>query len=219
MLCYPLLRGCICCNETDIEHKMTGCKKHTLKTKWLLICICVSFFTSSKLVAQKITLKTNLLYDATATVNLGAEIGLASQWTLDVTGNYNAWNFSKGRRWRHLMVQPEARYWFCERFNGHFIGLHAHWMKFNIGNVNMPFGLWDATRDNRFEGDLYGGGFTYGHQWLLGIHWNLEAALGIGYARVIYDRYPCKSCGRKLDSGKENYFGPTKAVISLVYLF
>lgn len=183
---------------------------------FLLFLLAGVFFTSK---AQTVGIKTNLLYDATATVNLGAEVGLAPKWSLDVSADYNAWDFSKGRKWRHLMVQPEARYWFCERFNGHFIGLHAHWMKFNIGNVKMPFGLWKNTRDNRFEGDLYGAGFTYGYQWLLGKHWNLEAAVGVGYARVIYDRYTCKSCGRKLDSGKDNYFGPTKAALSLVYLF
>lgn len=198
--------------------KMEG-KSYASKMKRLLICIGMLTLVTDTMVAQRIAVKTNLLYDATATINLGAEFRLSPKWTLDISGNYNAWDFSKDRKWRHLMVQPEVRYWLCERFNGHFIGLHAHWMKFNIGNVTMPFGLWKNTRDNRFEGDLYGAGFTYGYQWALGKHWNLEAALGVGYARVNYDRYPCNSCGRKLDSGKDHYFGPTKAVLSLVYLF
>lgn len=46
--------------------------------------LCVSAF------GQKAAIKTNILYDATATVNLGVEIGLAPRWTLDISGNYNA---------------------------------------------------------------------------------------------------------------------------------
>lgn len=40
-------------------------------------------------VAQKVALKTNLLYDATSTMNLGFEFGLSPKWTLDV---YNPQN-------------------------------------------------------------------------------------------------------------------------------
>lgn len=39
--------------------------------------------------AQKVALKSNLLYDATTTMNLGLEIGLARKWTLDIPVNYN----------------------------------------------------------------------------------------------------------------------------------
>ena len=73
--------------------------------------------------AQKVTLKSNLLYDATATMNLGLEFGLARKWTLDVPVNYNPWKPDNGRRLRHWGIQPEIRYWFCERFNRTFIGL------------------------------------------------------------------------------------------------
>ena len=34
-------------------------------------------------------MKSNILYDASGTINLGAEVGLAPRWTLDVSGNYN----------------------------------------------------------------------------------------------------------------------------------
>ena len=36
--------------------------------------------------AQKVALKTNLLYDALATANLGIETGLSPRWTLDISG-------------------------------------------------------------------------------------------------------------------------------------
>ena len=63
------------------------------------------------------------LYDLTTTINLGAEVRLAPKWTLDLSGNYNAWSFKNDKKWKHWMAQPEARYWLCEAFNGHFLGL------------------------------------------------------------------------------------------------
>ena len=48
--------------------------------------------------AQKWALKSNLLYDATATINAGAEVALAPRWSLDVSANLNAWTFSEGKR-------------------------------------------------------------------------------------------------------------------------
>lgn len=71
--------------------------------------------------AQKTAVKTNLLYDATTTMNLGVEFGLSPKWTLDVSGNYNPWTFSKNKKWKHWLVQPEARYWFCNKMMGSFI--------------------------------------------------------------------------------------------------
>lgn len=75
--------------------------------------------------AQNFALKTNILYDATATVNIGAEIGLAPKWTFDLSGNYNPWEMPNGMLWKHAMIQPEFRYWFCDRFSRHFLGFHG----------------------------------------------------------------------------------------------
>ena len=42
----------------------------------------------------KIAIKTNALYWATSTPNLGLEIGLAKKLTLDISGNYNTGSYS-----------------------------------------------------------------------------------------------------------------------------
>ena len=42
----------------------------------------------------KFAIKTNALYWATTTANLGFEVGLSKKLTLDVSGNYNPWKFS-----------------------------------------------------------------------------------------------------------------------------
>ena len=70
----------------------------------------VILMLAPSLSAQNLAVKTNLLYDATATINAGFETGLSPKWTLDVSGNYNGWNMSSCgcRKWKHWMVQPEA---------------------------------------------------------------------------------------------------------------
>lgn len=174
---------------------------------------------SRKNLLPKFALKTNLLYDATTTFNLGMEFGLGRRTTLDISGNYNPWTFSNNRKFKHWMVQPEFRVWTCERFNGGFFGIHAFGGEMNIGGWDLPFGLYPNLKNHRYEGWFIGAGISYGYQWYLGPHWNLEATVGVGYLRFDYDRFDCVECGEKLGSGVENYFGPTKLGLSLIYLF
>jgi len=174
--------------------------------------------------AQDVALKTNLLADGFLNPNLGIEIGLAPKWTMDVTGQLNAWTLSHQRRWKHWAVQPEARYWFCDRFAGHFVGVHAHAGQFNMGGfdgmVRLPGTDARKLKDARYQGWFAGAGVAYGYDWILGRHWNLEAEIGVGYSYTRYDRFRCAGCGKKMEAGMtHHYFGPTKVAVNLVYLF
>ncbi len=162
---------------------------------------------------QKVAVKSNLLYDATTTLNLGFEFGLTDKITLDLSGNYNPWRFGDYRL-KHGLIQPEIRYWRCEKFNGHFFGLHGMYAKYNVGGLFFN----DNMRHNRYQGHLFGAGLSYGYQWILNTRWNLEASLGIGYARLSDKKYPCADCGEMIKSESRNYFGPTKAAISIIYI-
>lgn len=168
--------------------------------------------------AQKAALKTNLLYGATATPNLQLELGLSKKSTLELGSGMNWFEFSDNKKFKHILVQPEYRYWFCETFNGSFIGIHAHGAQFNVGGWDIPVGRLDAFKNRRYEGYLYGAGVSYGYQWVLSPRWNFEASLGGGFSRIHYDKYQCATCGTKLDDGKYNYFGVTKAALSLIYI-
>lgn len=176
--------------------------------------------------AQQVGIKTNLLYDATATVNLGVEFGLARNWTLDISGNYNPWTFSDNRKMKHWLIQPEVRWWTCSRFSGHFFGLHAHGGEYNLGGM-LPGGFKDGkvfgieNKDistHRYEGWLAGGGFSYGYHWMLGKRWGLEATIGLGYVYLKYDKFFCQKCGDKMGTGTTHSFGPTKAGVTLIYM-
>lgn len=174
--------------------------------------------------SQKVAIKTNLIDDALLNVNIGAEVALAPKWTLDVPFSFNAWKLSHGRRWKHWYVQPGARYWFCDRFSGHFVGAHLHGGQFNIGGFDGKINLlgtdFRKLADSRYQGWFLGGGLSYGYAWILGKHWNIEAEIGVGYSYSRYDKFRCVGCGKKTESDKShNYVGPTKGAINVVYLF
>ena len=167
--------------------------------------------------SQVVGIKSNLLYDATTSMNLGVEVALAPKLTLDISGNYNPWEFNN-KQFKHWLVQPELRYWLCEKFNGSFFGIHAHYAEFNAKGIKLPFDLYPGLKDHRYQGKLYGAGVSYVYHWILKKRWSMEATVGVGYARVDYDRYNCQDCGTKLNSGHKNYFGPTKLGLSLIYI-
>ena len=99
-----------------------------LRSVYISIALTLAFLFSFSLNsgAQSVALKTNLAYDAATAANLGLEFGLAPRWTMDISGNYMPWKFYNRTSRKHAMVQPEFRYWFCDRFSGHFLGIHAH---------------------------------------------------------------------------------------------
>jgi hypothetical protein len=168
-------------------------------------------------------LKTNLLYDAAATMNLGAELRLSRRLTMDVPVNWNPWKFSGNRQWRHVMVQPELRYWIYEPFNGHFLGPHLLWSFYNVGGVSIPEGMREALgygdlKNHRYQGSLYGAGASYGYHWMLSNRLSLEATAGFGYVYLDYGKYNCAKCGEKIEDGTRHYFGPTKLGLSLVFM-
>ena len=189
-------------------------------TRILFLVFLLSTILSSSVHSQWAAVKTNLLYDATTTVNLGVEVGIAEKWTLDILGNYNPWEFSNNRQLKHYLIQPEARYWFCEKFNKHFVGLHGHYAQYNAGGIKLPFDIGEnGFQKYRYKGWLAGAGISYGYHWILNKRWSVEATLGIGYAYLGYDRYQlCETCKKKTGDEVKHYFGPTRAGISLIYI-
>jgi len=186
---------------------------------------------------QNIGIKSNLLYDATSTVNLGVEFALADKWTIDISGNFNPWAFpqqqvnSSGKIVeqhdaiiKHWMLQPEARYWICEKFNGHFVGVNAIGGKFNVGGLTFLPEDWgkNGIQIKRFDGWIAGTGVSYGYHLILNNRVSLEFSLGAGYAYLKYDKYNNYASAKPTEKDafryKMHYFGLTKAGISVVFM-
>lgn len=189
----------------------------------LLLLLLIVGGGVSQVRAQDWAIKTNVVYDATATANLGVEVGLAPKWTLDISGNFNAWSKNEATKWKHWLVQPEARYWFCDRFSRHFLGVHAIAGAFNFGGIknNISFlgSDFSVLTNKRYQGYAYGGGVAYGFAFMLSKSLNLELEAGFGYLYLDYDIFDCGYCGRRIGNGGHHYIGPTKAAVNLVFLF
>lgn len=179
--------------------------------------------------AQKVAVKSNLLYWATATPNIGAEVALADRWTLEVAGGYNPWTFNseKNQKIKHWMISPEARYWFCESFHGHFIGVNANYAQYNIGAMPIPklFVEFRSTapknenfKNSRINGWAVGAGITYGYQFIIAPRWNLELTAGLGIWYTEYDRYESRKCGLFEQAVRKHAFGPTSLGVSFIYM-
>lgn len=163
--------------------------------------------------SPRLAIKTNLLFDAVATMNLGVELRVSPKNTIELTGYYNPWSWAGNRKWKTIMVQPEFRYWICDPFAGHFIGAHVQWAHYNFSGV--PFG---GMKNYRFQGDLYGAGFSYGYSWYIGKRWALEATVGAGYNYLEYEKFDCEVCGTRFGWQNNHYIGITKLGLNLSFL-
>ena len=172
--------------------------------------------------AQKLAVKTNLLYGAVAYApNLSLEYGLGDRTTINLSGGLNYWNMHNtcnlGKKLAHWVVIPEIRYWSCERFSGHFFGIHALYAHYNIGGENLPMLFGKNSNNYRYEGASYGSGFNYGYNLALTPRIAIEFEVGAGYMYLEYDQYYAYKCGKFIQPDSRNYFGITKAGISLVW--
>lgn len=179
-------------------------------------------FSVMSLHAQDIGIKTNLLYLATTTPNIGVEWKMNRHYTAALTTGYNPFRFSQymdkngntvNPKLRHWLTAAEFRYWFCESFLGWNIGINLFGGEYNVTGLKFM----KALNDARYKGWGAGAGLTVGYQFPLSVRWSLDFSVGAGYVHTRYTKYDCYACGDKQGRYKKNYLGPTKAAISIVY--
>lgn len=189
----------------------------------IITLIIAAFVGIGSLGAQnRWALKTNLLHDATASVNLALEWGFAPHWSIEAGGSLNKWQLPGELSLKHAIVQPELRYWFCDRFSGWFVDAHL------LGGYTPKFGgFWDFSQYyEKFpnlktfylqKAWMMGGGLGFGYDFILSRHLNLELEMGLGYMYVTGDEY---SDGVLILQGsKFDYLGPTRLAVTISYLF
>ena len=116
-------------------------------------------------------------------------------------------------------MQPEIRYFLCERFNGHFFGAHTTFAKYNIAGYNLPMFFGKGSKEFRHQGHAYGAGLSYGYQLMLGLRWNVEFNIGLGYMQFEYDKFDRVQCGKLIEQDVvRNYVGLTKAGITISFM-
>ena len=58
----------------------------------VLIILAIVIGSAAGARADELSVKTNVLYDATLSVSLGAEMQVAPKWSVELTGSYNGWD-------------------------------------------------------------------------------------------------------------------------------
>ena len=198
--------------------------------RYLIIAVFAFLASFGSASAQKVAVKTNALYWATATPNLGFEFALADRWTFELEGGYNPWNLDSDNNMKvkHWLVSPEFRYWFCNSFQGHFIGVNANYTQFNIGglpegipnlfvNLNTEVPMPDLSVA-RIQGWAVGAGLTYGYAFPIARRWNMELTVGYGWWYTEYDQYESRKCGLFQQAVARHALGPATAGISFIYM-
>lgn len=169
-------------------------------------------------------LKSNLITDALAIPSLSAEFYVGRSWSVVANWMYGWWdNDSRHRYWRAYGGDLAVRRWFGKRaaekpLTGHHLGIYGGVMTFDFefGGQGIMGGrprgtLWDRC--------LAYGGIEYGYSLPVARRINIDFTIGFGYMGGRYLKY------RPVDGGYEwlsthslNWFGPTKAEVSLVWL-
>ena len=198
--------------------------------RYLIIAVFAFLASMGSVHAQKVAMKTNALYWATATPNLGMEFAMSDRWTFELEGGYNPWNLdtNNNMKVKHWLVSPEFRYWFCNSFQGHFIGINANYTQFNIGglpqgmpnlfvNLNTEVPMPDLSVA-RIQGWAVGAGLTYGYAFPIARRWNMEFTVGYGWWYTQYDQFESRKCGLFQQAVARHALGPATAGISFIYM-
>lgn len=201
-------------------HYSNTMKKHI----FLLLTVflsCISMWSQPK----DLAIRTNLLYDACLTPNVGVEMNVGKGFTVGMNGMYAWWSKeSQHKYWRVWGGDIYGRWWFGkkaqqETFLGHHVGVYAGAITYDIklkesgtGQIAYPFN-WHM-------------GAEYGYSFRLANRLRLDCSLGLGYMGGQYKTYESLPVSSFTDEYhkvwketlQRKYWGPTKAEISLVYV-
>lgn len=169
-------------------------------------------------------LKTNLLFDALAIPNIGADFYLGRNFSAVGNWMYGWWDVDRTHHyWRIYGGDLGLRWWFGEKahrkpLTGHHVGIYGGVITydFEFGGTGYMGGL--PGRPLWARCNWYGG-VEYGFSLPVARRFNLDFTIGVGVLSgkyIVYD--PKDGFYVWRETHKLRWFGPTKAEISLVWL-
>lgn len=174
-----------------------------------IFMVCVMACWGNEAAAQMMAVKTNTLLWGNLTPNLSLELVTTKKTSLEVTGFYSLDNTPTDTQLKG--AQMEMRYWASGRpMNNLFVGV-----SFTALGFNTTLG-----RGFRHSGDAIAPGIVFGYDLVLGKHWNVEFATGVGYFWYRMRRYD-----QFIDPWMKPYnehggrMLPTKMNVSIAYIF
>ena len=167
----------------------------------------------------RVALRTNLLYDATLSPNLGVDVRVDSLRTVGLLAGVNAWDIdkAKNKKWRHMLFSLRARKYRDSIFHKGYYEADLIYSHYNVGNTKIPFGIYSAVKDRRLQGDLVALGGKYGYSWILSRTWRIEAEAGVAVGYAWFKEYDCDHCGTYYGKGDRIFLLPQLGV-NVVYI-
>ena len=167
-----------------------------------------------------VALSTNVLYDLAITPNFSVEFPIGKKLSLYGEYTFPWWvTRDNSRAWEILKWDIGARYWF-------FGGRSENPMDVMIGpfaGIDLSAGYYDIEPHHKgWQGEFQMVGAELGWAWDLGRNWRLDAYVGAGWMGSHFRYYEATTGDKHLiyqHSGKLNWFGPTKAGVSVKYIF
>ena len=183
-----------------------------------LLAVALLLYSNRAWGQQNFAFRNNLVYDIALTPNLGFDARIGEHWTLGLTAGYRPWptDDNKEKKWRHLLIAPELRYWTDSTFHKSYWGTNLIYSHYNVGNVTFPFGLYKSVRDQRKQGDLAALGLFYGRSWRLNRFLRLEGEVGAAVGYTWSKVYECAHCGAYRGPDNKLVVIP-KLTLNLVY--
>ena len=217
-------------------------KMHLFVNKTLTVLLLLSLIIT-RASAQTMALRTNLLYDATLSPNLGVEVRVDSTWSAGINFGLNAWDIDKqkNKKWRHFLIAPNVRHYFGQKRDSlciygtrtdgtfgvlrdsvvirrvNYFETNLIYSHYNVGNTRIPFGLYSAVKNRRLQGDLLALGAKYGYSWILARDWRIEAEAGIAIGYAWFKENDCDHCGTYYGKGDRIFLLPQLG-INVVYI-
>ena len=187
------------------------------------LCLTAILMPVLNMNATTLLIKTNTLYDAALTPNIGMEVGLGKGWSIAGNVMYGWWSDRSKFYWRAFATDIGVRKYFgssCKnKLSGHHLGLYAGMMTWDF-----ELGGRGYICDFREEWGRYFG-IDYGYSLPVAKNLNIDFALGLGYAGGRYKEYlPALNVFPEewhyvwQSTDKLHYFGPTRLEISLVWV-
>lgn len=191
--------------------------------KKIILTVLATAFAALGASAQQWAVKTNLLYWAATTPNIGAEVALSDHSTLGATVNWNPWTIGSDNKIQHWFIRPEYRYWFSGKYTRFFLGAHLMGGGFEVGGFKLPLlghRLLTGLPYNYYKGSFFAGGVSLGYAFYLSPRLNLELSAGLGLARISYHAEPVNGPRPAGTTNRVRYLPvPTEVGVTLVYLF
>lgn len=141
----------------------------SIKKILLLILLAVA----SGAYAQRVGVSTNGLYWLAGAPNASLQVRMSQAYSLNLefAGRPRIYGVA-GYNPKFVSFAPEVRYWFKKQ------GMHRHFAGVMMQAVDYSM----VGKDKLHAGDMLGLGVTYGYDWIIKEHWNIEATAGLGGA-------------------------------------